>query len=435
MRVWRYGGLTIGSVSDAGENARMEPKMGWAALSRTRLNKAEAQLENSIEGVRDEVGVLALHTAYADRFFPGTSTQQTRLRYALFVPWQIRSLLRIKTVAVQARAELERREIQLANRLVKGGGKGVIGAQKAASGKPVTIPPSSAYWVALREWGLLNVMPHGVEPSRHDVLAHWEKWGESRAGRPQTDDEGRTLTVFPRLFLDGLPTAPKDFHGRGPLDFELGEEERRFLRARLMETTRSCDGKPSLLAQLASAEVAAKERDQLWSVRIRTKADRWDREAIDRARKAASLSAVARALYAAMVEALRERDGVNAATDRYRQHLAAVIGTHGPHAISLELDDVAADGVVLDHRLIEVLRHIQQWVVSDAKNALEPTVYRVLSDWESARKHSRSKLAKSKKGREARREWGDPDEAKPIGYRWSVVKVLLRDLAAVANGA
>ena len=46
------------------------------------------------EGVRDEVGVLALHTTYANRFFPGTSVQQTRLRYALFVPWQVMTLLR-----------------------------------------------------------------------------------------------------------------------------------------------------------------------------------------------------------------------------------------------------------------------------------------------------------------------------------------------------
>ena len=45
-------------------------------------------------GVRDEVGVLSLHTAYANRFFLGTSVQQTRLRYALFVPWQITVLLR-----------------------------------------------------------------------------------------------------------------------------------------------------------------------------------------------------------------------------------------------------------------------------------------------------------------------------------------------------
>ena len=69
-------------------DATLVPRMGWAALSRSRLNRAEAQLVKDAQGVRDEVGVLALHTGYANRFFPGTSTQQTRLRYALFVPWR-----------------------------------------------------------------------------------------------------------------------------------------------------------------------------------------------------------------------------------------------------------------------------------------------------------------------------------------------------------
>lgn len=130
------------TASVGGEVTSQEPRLGWAALSRTRLNKAEAQLEQGQEGVRDEVGVLALHTAYADRFFPGTSTQQRRLRYALFVPWQIESLLRRKTTAAQARGELERGEIQLANRL-SGEEFGVIGVQNAAEGRPVSIPASS----------------------------------------------------------------------------------------------------------------------------------------------------------------------------------------------------------------------------------------------------------------------------------------------------
>ena len=64
----------------------MRPALGWAGLSRSALKRAEAQLMAGSEGVRDEVGVLTLHTAYANRFFPGTSVQQTRLRYALFVP-------------------------------------------------------------------------------------------------------------------------------------------------------------------------------------------------------------------------------------------------------------------------------------------------------------------------------------------------------------
>ena len=423
----------MGTASAGGEDTPQQPRLGWAALSRARLNKAEAQLEQGKEGVRDEVGVLALHTAYADRFFPGTSTQQRRLRYALFVPWQIESLLRGRTSAVQARGELERREIQLANRL-RGEEFGVIGVQNAADGRPVSIPPSSAYWVAFREWGVVNPLPHGVAPTRHDVFRHWDKWGEGRPRRQSMDDEGRELTVFPRLFVNGLPKAPRYFAGRGPLDFELEDGERRFMRARLMETTRSFDGRPSLLAALVSAGIVPTEREQLWSRRIAGQADEWDRKAIERARGAASLSAVARALYAAAVEALLERDGVAAAQDRHRHHLVSVIAEHGARAVSLQLECLASDGIYLDGRLLGVLRHVQQWVATDGKNPLERTAYRVLVDWECGRKGSRSKLPRSSKGREARRGWGNPGRAEPIGYRWWVVRSLLQDLAGSGHG-
>lgn len=421
------------TASKGAEDIPREPRLGWAALSRARLNKAEAQLEQGTEGVRDEVGVLALHTAYADRFFPGTSTQQGRLKYALFVPWQIQSLLRGKTSAVQARGELERREIQLAKRLSREE-FGVIGVQNAAEDRPVSIPPSSAYWVALREWGVLNVTPHGGAPSRHDVFRHWDKWAESRPGRRATDDEGRELTVFPRLFVNGLPEVPGYFRGRGPLDFELEEGERRFLRARLAETRRSFDQRPSLLAALALTGIVPKEREQLWSGRIKAQADKWDKKAIERARGAASLSAVARALYAAAVEALREQDGAGPASDRHRHHLGSVVAEHGVRATRLVLAGLESDGVDLDGRLLEVLREVQRWVVAGGKDPLERTVYGVLVDWERGRKRSRSKLPRSAKGREARREWGDPGGAGPIGYRWGVVRSLLKDLVGSGNG-
>ena len=59
----------------------MKSALGWTLLSREALKRAETQLRDDLQGVRDEVGFLALHQAYADRFFPGTSVLHTRLRY------------------------------------------------------------------------------------------------------------------------------------------------------------------------------------------------------------------------------------------------------------------------------------------------------------------------------------------------------------------
>jgi hypothetical protein len=64
----------------------MPSSFGWTLLSRDALRRAKTQLRDDTEGVRDEIGFLSLHPAYADRFFPGTSVLHTRLRYVLFVP-------------------------------------------------------------------------------------------------------------------------------------------------------------------------------------------------------------------------------------------------------------------------------------------------------------------------------------------------------------
>ena len=160
------------------------------------------------EGVRDEVGVLALHTAYANRFFPGTSVQQTRLRYALFVPWQIMTLLRDRE-RVQSgqacRAALEQAELNLARRLPDVDGEGTIGRRTAKAGRSVAIPPSQSYWVALGAWGILGASPHGDAPSRRELFARWGSWSEGHRGRPATDDEGRALETARSLFHQGLP--------------------------------------------------------------------------------------------------------------------------------------------------------------------------------------------------------------------------------------
>ena len=65
----------------------LDGPVGWVLLSREAVARAEEALGPNDRGVRDEVGFLALHQGFADRFFPGTSVLHTRLKYLLFVPW------------------------------------------------------------------------------------------------------------------------------------------------------------------------------------------------------------------------------------------------------------------------------------------------------------------------------------------------------------
>src|SRR5262245_6179884 len=132
----------------------METAFGWTQIARSDVAKAAELLKSGERGVRDEIGFLTLHQGFADRFFPGTSVLQTRLRYALFVPWQIQDLEDHPRIGgVPAEERLKRAERNLVIRL-RGADHGVIGLRSERY-EPAQ-PPSTIYWTALRLWGILN---------------------------------------------------------------------------------------------------------------------------------------------------------------------------------------------------------------------------------------------------------------------------------------
>ena len=411
----------------------MRPALGWAGLSRSALKRAEAQLVADSDGVRDEVGILALHTAYANRFFPGTSVQQTRLRYALFVPWQIMTLLRDREriQSGQVRRALEQAELTLARRLPDVDGEGTIGRQTAKAGRPVAIPPSQSYWVALGAWGILGAGSDSGTPSRRELFARWGRWAEGRRGKPATDDEGRALETARYLFHQGLPEPPADVRRDGPLDFELLSREREFLRARLLDTRRPGDRQPSFLSALVRSGEHIRDDQYPWSQSIIRHADEADRKALRRARDAAALAAITRAVYAAAVEARRECNDGSSVGEQHREHLAKVVGEYGRAAQRLCLHDLRHDGVFIGAHLEQVLAAIQRWLSRDGNDPLDRAVLDPLSGWELRRKGSRrAKLPLSAHGREARAAWRADDAALagPIEYRWRLVRRFLQDL-------
>ena len=44
------------------------------------------------KGTLDELGIGTIRDTFADHFFPGTSTIQTRARYFLFIPWMYQQI-------------------------------------------------------------------------------------------------------------------------------------------------------------------------------------------------------------------------------------------------------------------------------------------------------------------------------------------------------
>lgn len=381
-----------------------------------------------MRGVRDEIGFLFLHQAYADRFFPGTSVQQTRLRYALFVPWiyqKVAALDHQRRRQQSIEKLVLEEEVRLTGRLLNAGETdGVIGRrvypQRRASSQPATM----VYWSALNNWGLLRRLDDGSSPSRasiHRMLAI--DWRRAHV----QDDDGVPIEEAHSLFAT-LPTPPSGWRTQGePITFRLLSGEASFLKKQLLTTRRSGGQDPSLLARLAEDPGRVRTANAPWQKAVCGAADAADKAAMDRARRAASLSAIGRAVYAALVEALRdERDGLSTSA-KHRSSMPGVIDRYRQEALDVEIHAVHEDAPGLPALFVKVLEQTQAWLsrADDPKALLD-----LYASMEQKRKGNRARLAPTPLGRQRRAEWDNEKHplAEPLHYRWGNVKRMLMDL-------
>ncbi len=62
--------------------------LGWIVFSKNERNKVLNVIHLLDEpGAVDELGIGAIRDSFADYFFPGTSTVQTRAKYFLIIPY------------------------------------------------------------------------------------------------------------------------------------------------------------------------------------------------------------------------------------------------------------------------------------------------------------------------------------------------------------
>ncbi len=395
----------------------LEPSFGWVSLAPKALARARAQLNDAGQGVRDEVGFLLLHQRYADRFFPGTSVLHTRLRYALFVPWQFEAQSGKSTAA--AEDALKTAEVALAKRLKESGERGVIGGLTWP--KAADQPPSSIYWSALNAWGILRRDARGRVPSRRGVH------GRLSSSQQTLDDNGEPIFGFEPPFV-ALPRPPNHFSQTGALSFVLRPEERTFLRERLENISAPAPlSHLSLLSQLARTGIAPPL--SLWSKPIARSAGR-DAAPLQRARGAAALAAIGRGVYAALVEDLRDRIDGRETPYIHRAALPGLVETHGDTALALaggDLRGVEEDIGPLPDRLRRLMSETLRWLDEDASDPA-PLLAAYLAA--EARKLDRARLANSVVARDRRAEWQAHEHpiGYPLHYRWATVRGLLDDL-------
>ncbi|MGA2256604.1 MAG: DUF6361 family protein [Thermoguttaceae bacterium] len=177
------------------------------------------------QGTQDELGIGTIRDAFADWFFPGTSTIQTRARYFLFIPWIYQRLEWDGVPSAEVAAKARRAEIKLIDALLEAGERqGVIG-QEAREG--LQRLPSSVYWSGLGSWGIRQ-FPGSQSQYHRSLDAYYRR--ESRT--VMTDDKEPVGGGVRANWHAGLPEAPDDLLEESTMS--LTDEEAEYLQANVV---------------------------------------------------------------------------------------------------------------------------------------------------------------------------------------------------------
>lgn len=133
-------------------------QLGWIDFSKEDRQKAFDVINLlSEQGAVDELGIGVIRDAFANYFFPGTSTIQTRAKYFLIVPYMLREAVdgRYGKDANRVLRAIDSAEKDCGIRLLEADPKaeGVIGTRVLPKGW-VARKPSDIYWNGIRTFGI-----------------------------------------------------------------------------------------------------------------------------------------------------------------------------------------------------------------------------------------------------------------------------------------
>ncbi len=208
-------------------------KLGWIDFSKEQRNKVISviNLLSEPEAV-DELGIGIIRDGFANIFFPGTSTVQTRAKYFVLVPYILNDLEHKKGMTADKMLNsLNEQELDLIDVLKKGGEKGVIGE---LSGKKLKRKPSDIYWNGIRTYGIFTggKMSLSNYARLSNLVKDKQQKTKEQGSLNYKDDEtdGDDLNAVSSEFSGfwKLPDYPVDW--KEELSIKLSYEEAKFLK-------------------------------------------------------------------------------------------------------------------------------------------------------------------------------------------------------------
>lgn len=225
-------------------------QIGWIDFSKSERDKVASVIEGLREkGVLDELGIAQIRDGFANLFFPGTTTIQTRAKYFLMVPYIFKSLESnsIKD-SDKLKKELEDLEKECAIKLLgedmyddeeEEDESGVIGKRSIRQGKWVKRPPSSIYWAGLKTYGIICHPSFSIDEYLNTVSIRKSlKENISKSGNSNDNsDEGRDDKGYGDIQsfnFWNIETYTKDW--KENLKMDLTKEEGEFLKKQIIES-------------------------------------------------------------------------------------------------------------------------------------------------------------------------------------------------------
>lgn len=221
-------------------------QLGWIDFSKEQRDKVMKILHNLAQKTAlDELGIGAIRDGFADIFFPGTSTIQTRAKYFVLIPYIFRELLAGKHASKGSTQDfLEQRELELIQILIDNSGndsRGIIGQDSRMNLKR---RPSGIYWSGIRSWKIYDPPEEHLKNFSFNqyctyIDKHLVKREQGKVSGKKRDDDEDALNDDPMHMITGLSFL--DFPDKIPdsLDqstIQLTLDEAVFLQNKIIST-------------------------------------------------------------------------------------------------------------------------------------------------------------------------------------------------------
>ena len=216
--------------------------LGWIDFSKNERNKVLSVLDLLSEaGTLDELGIAPIRDGFANLFFPGTSTIQTRAKYFMIVPYALKDIEYSSESnpnrMLRAFDDMERNCCAI---LLSGSDTdGIIGSRSLAQNKWVKRTPADIYWAGLRSYGVftggtLSLTEYiramcAVKNQKTVLTRLGNRNDSSEEGNADDKDAGDLF----RMQFWNIPT----YHEKwiDDLNIKLNKEEGYFLKKQIMK--------------------------------------------------------------------------------------------------------------------------------------------------------------------------------------------------------